>query len=89
MPYSAGYTDRFLKDVKKLDTHQRELVYKRIDKILLNPDLGKPLHAPLHDYKSERLEKVRIIYKIVGNTIEFAWLDNRSHVYVYRIKVVG
>ena len=81
MPYSAGYSDRFLQDVKKLDKHQRELVFKRIQKILANPQLGKPLHAPLHDYKSERLEKYRIIYKVVGNTVEFAWLDHRSRVY--------
>jgi mRNA-degrading endonuclease RelE of RelBE toxin-antitoxin system len=81
MPYSAGYSDRFLADVKKLDKHQRKLVYKRIEKILANPQLGKPLHAPLHDYLSERLEKFRIIYKIVGNTAEFAWLDHRGHVY--------
>ncbi len=81
MPYSAGYTDKLLRQIKKLDKHQRELIYKRIQKILENPQLGKPLHAPLHDYKSERLEKYRIIYKIVNNTIEFAWLEHRSHVY--------
>lgn len=81
MAYSAGYSDQFLSDVKKLDKHQRELVYKRVGKILANPQLGKPLHAPLHEYKSERLEKLRIIYKISGNTVEFAWLDHRGHVY--------
>jgi len=39
------------------------------------------LHAPLHDYKSERLEKLRIIYKVVGEKVESAWLDDRGHVY--------
>ncbi len=81
MAYSAGYSDRFLQDVKKLDKHQRKLVYKRIEKILSNPQLGKPLHAPLHAYKSERLEKSRIIYKILGNAVEFAWIDHRDRVY--------
>jgi len=81
MPFSAGYSDRFLQDVKKLDKHQRGLVYKRIEKVLENSQLGKPLHAPLHDYKSERLEKLRIIYKVVGEKVEFAWLDDRGHVY--------
>ncbi|MBI5177008.1 hypothetical protein HY995_02890 [Candidatus Micrarchaeota archaeon] len=70
-----------MEDVKNLDKHQRELVYKRIGKILEAPQLGKPLHSPLHDYQSERLEKLRIIYKIVGQTVEFAWLDDRGHVH--------
>ncbi|OIO26165.1 hypothetical protein AUJ14_02580 [Candidatus Micrarchaeota archaeon CG1_02_55_22] len=81
MPLPAAYSDRLLQDVKKLDRRRRELVFKKIEKILLNPELGKPLHAPLHDYKSERLENLRIIYKISEESVVFAWLDARGRVY--------
>ena len=81
MPYSSEFSEKFLDQVKKLDRHRKELIYKRIEKILAMPELGKPLHSPLSDYKSERLEKYRIIYKIKGEKIIFAWLDHRKHVY--------
>ena len=79
--YSAGYSGKFLAQLKKLDRHQKELVFKRIEKVLQNPQLGKPLHAPLANYLSERLENYRIIYKIKGGTVEFTWLDPRDKVY--------
>lgn len=81
MPYSSSFSERFLEQVKKLDRHRKELVYKRIEKVLAHPELGKPLHAPLSDYKSERLEKYRIVYKVEGNAVVFAWLDHRKSVY--------
>ena len=79
--YKAAFTDRILEEMKKLDRRQRQLVYKRIGKILEMPELGKPLHAPLNNYKSERMEKHRIVYKVVGSTVVFAWLEHRKHVY--------
>ena len=59
----------------------RKRIGKRIGKILEMPELGKPLHAPLNNYKSERMEKHRIVYKVVGSTVVFAWLEHRKHVY--------
>ncbi len=75
------YSDRFKKQYKKLDPRQQELVKKKILKIAENPDLGKPLHAPLQHYKSERVENLRIIYSVENKTIQFAWIDDRGHVY--------
>ncbi|MCR4335308.1 MAG: hypothetical protein NUV57_02105 [archaeon] len=81
MGYVYFRSDRFKKEYKKLDGHQQELVDKKLLKIIENPLLGKPLHAPLQNYKSERIEKLRIIYLIIGKTIKFAWIDDRGHVY--------
>ncbi len=75
------YSERFKKQYKKLDPHQQELVKKKILKIVENPALGKPLHAPLQHYLSERIENLRIIYRVNDTTIQFAWLDDRGHVY--------
>ncbi|MBU1197026.1 type II toxin-antitoxin system RelE/ParE family toxin [Candidatus Micrarchaeota archaeon] len=79
--YFSAFSHRFLGQLKKLDRRQKELVFKRIEKILRNPEMGKPLHAPLANYLSERFESHRIIFKIRGSTVEFAWLDKRKRVY--------
>ena len=79
--FSSTFTDKFLEQLKKLERHKREMVFKKIQKILEHPELGKPLHAPLGGYRSERLEKYRIIYKISANTVEFAWFEHRQDAY--------
>ncbi|MDO8537947.1 MAG: type II toxin-antitoxin system RelE/ParE family toxin [archaeon] len=81
MAYSFYHSDCFKKEFKKLDKHQQELVKKKMEKIIAQPELGKPLHAPLQNFKSERIEKLRIIYTIEGTTIKFAWIDDRGHAY--------
>ncbi|MFH1750564.1 MAG: type II toxin-antitoxin system RelE/ParE family toxin [Candidatus Micrarchaeota archaeon] len=74
-------TSEFENSLKKLDKNQQRLILKRMDKILEMPDLGKPLHAPMQNYRSERVEKFRIIYAVRGESIYFAFLANRKHVY--------
>ena len=81
MPYSYFFSDGFEKQYKKLDSWHQELVKKKIQKITENPELGKPLHKPLQNYKSERVEKLRVIYTVRENTIEFCWIQHRKHAY--------
>ncbi|MBS3061957.1 MAG: type II toxin-antitoxin system RelE/ParE family toxin [Candidatus Diapherotrites archaeon] len=81
MPYSVFRSDRFKKEYKKLDGRQQQLVKKKIDKIVENPEVGKPLHAPLQNFKSERIENLRIVYTIEGTLIKFAWIEDRGHAY--------
>jgi mRNA-degrading endonuclease RelE of RelBE toxin-antitoxin system len=81
MPFDYFRTERFKKEYQKLDKRQQEIVKKKMQKILENPELGKPLHVPLQNFKSERIEKLRIIYTLEGKTIKFTWLDDRGHAY--------
>lgn len=81
MVYGYFRSERFKKEYKKLDRRQQELIDKKIQKIIELPELGKPLRAPLQNFKSERIEKLRIIYALEGKTIKFAWIDDRGHVY--------
>ena len=81
MQYPYFRSERFKKEYKKLDPHQQILVKKKIDKIVENPEIGKPLRSPLQNFKSERVEKLRIIYVLEGKLIKFAWIDDRGHVY--------
>lgn len=81
MPYSYSFSSEFKKAFRKLDDRTKSLVKKKIAKIAENPELGKPLHKPLQNFKSERVEKLRLVYSFDGKFIEFAMLDGRGHVY--------
>lgn len=81
MPYNYSFSSEFKKAFGKLDNRMKFLVKKKIAKIAENPELGKPLHKPLQNFKSERVEKMRIVYAFDGKSIEFALLDDRGHVY--------
>lgn len=81
MPYNYFRSDRFKKEYNRLDWQQKKLVAKKMTKIIQQPQLGKPLRAPLQNFKSERIENLRIIYTIEGSTIKFSWIDDRGHVY--------
>ncbi len=81
MPYNYSFSGEFKKAFRKLDDRMKILVKKKIAKIAANPDLGKPLHKPLQNLKSERVEKLRLVYYFDGKSIEFALLDDRGHVY--------
>lgn len=81
MDYIYEFRDTFKKVLKKLDPHTRRLVYKRIEKILKVPHLGKPLSWPFHGFCAERLENLRIVYKIEGNVVKFYFLEDRGRAY--------
>lgn len=74
-------TKEFENSLKKLDKNQQRLILRRMDKILQMPELGKPLHAPMQNYRSERIEVFRIIYSQKGDTIYFAFLEHRKTAY--------
>lgn len=78
------FTPDFDKALQKLDSSIRKLVLKRIEKTLRNPELGKPLHAPLAGYFSERVLSYRIIYRFSAQTVTFTFLDHRDRVYSKR-----
>ncbi len=81
MPYQYSYSKKFRKAYNKLDERTKGLVGKKIAKIGESPELGKPLHKPLQKFRSERIEKLRIVYTFDGQSVELAWLDDRSHAY--------
>ena len=71
----------FERALKKLDKRQKEIILKKMQKIIENPEFGKPLHKPMQNYKSERAEKLRIIYTMKGESVIFAFLEHRQKAY--------
>ena len=79
--YKHSFSVRFQKQYQKLDPHIKELVKKKIAKIMENPLSGKPLHTPLQNLFSERIEKLRIVYSVQNDIVGFEWIEHRNHVY--------
>ncbi|PIN84766.1 MAG: hypothetical protein COV47_05695 [Candidatus Diapherotrites archaeon CG11_big_fil_rev_8_21_14_0_20_37_9] len=78
---SFSTTHKWDKKFVKLDLRTKKVVLKKIDKIVENPLLGKPLHKPLQNRYSERVEKLRIIYKYLAGHVTFLYFEDRGHVY--------
>jgi len=74
-------TPTFDKQFQRLDRRQQGVVLKKMRKIVLQPELGKPLRVPLQDRKSERIENLRLIYGHARGHVTFLYFDDRGHVY--------
>jgi len=75
------YTEKFEREFKKIDKSIKEKAIKQIDKILENPDIGKPLKYQLKDERTVYVKPYRIIYSFFNNTIYFLKFEHRKGVY--------
>jgi len=82
MPVTEVYTSvEFVRDVKPLDKSLRVKLDKQIDKVIENPDVGKPLR---YDMKGERtiyIKPYRLIYKVEGETLFLLRFEHRKDAY--------
>jgi len=76
------FEKEFKKQYKKI---KNKSLLSRIDKILLkleqNPFLGKPLRYSIKNYRSLRVGKYRIIYRIEDDKIFILCFDHRKLIY--------
>lgn len=75
------YTEKFEKEVKKLDSSIKIKVIKQIEKIIQEPQIGKPLRYDLKGEKTVYVKPYRIIYSFDKNTITFLRVQHRKVVY--------
>ena len=75
-------TDVFEKDILHLGNDLRLRLKKAIEKISLNPTLGKPLRH-FSNVFSERIENKRLIYQLRKNDVLLVCFKNRDEVYDY------
>ncbi|WP_456473666.1 type II toxin-antitoxin system RelE family toxin [Candidatus Pyrohabitans sp.] len=67
MKYKLKFTKAFQKNIKKFRKNKEivEGLMGRIEKIIENPDCGKPLKYALSSYRSVRVKsRYRLIYKV-------------------------
>ena len=71
------------KALRKLDNSVREDLLKKIKKLGVNPEIGKPLSGNLAGLWRLRYDKYRIIYKIKNQELVVLILDicHRKSVY--------
>lgn len=75
------YTDKFDKELKKIDKSFKEIIIKHIKKIIQSPNIGKPLRYDLKGERTVYVRLFRIIYSFSNNTIYFLRFQHRKEVY--------
>jgi addiction module RelE/StbE family toxin len=75
------YTEKFEKEVKKLDSSVKIKVIKQIEKIIQEPKIGKPLRYDLKEERTIYVKPYRIIYTFHKNIITFLRVQHRKLVY--------
>ncbi len=76
------WTEKFEKEVKKLrDNATKTRVIKDIDKIMENPEVGKPLRFALKGERTIRIAQYRLIYSLIGGKLYLLCFEHRSKVY--------
>jgi mRNA-degrading endonuclease RelE of RelBE toxin-antitoxin system len=75
-------TPVFDKDVKKLDRNERKLLQELLEKIRLQPEIGKPMEHYANVF-SKRTEHRRLIYQVKRREGEIILLlyENRGEAY--------
>lgn len=73
--YSVHYTDRSVKNLKKIPEKWQERIVKTIDDLENNPFQGKKLQGELQGLFSLRVWPYRIIYSIQKEKITITIID--------------
>ena len=74
-------TETFSKEFKKLDKSIRTKLLKQIDKILENPEIGKPLRYNSKGERTTYVKPYRLIYKFENNLVTLLKFEHRNEVY--------
>jgi mRNA-degrading endonuclease RelE of RelBE toxin-antitoxin system len=75
------FTEKFEREFKKADASIKEKAKKQMDKIIENPETGKPLRYDLKGERTVYVKPFRIIYSFFNNTIYFLCFEHRGMVY--------
>lgn len=76
------YTDEFKKSIKKIrDKGLQVKIKKIVEKIIENPDVGKPLQYELAGMRSVRIPPFRILYEYTDDHLTLHTFEHRDSVY--------
>ena len=73
-------SNAFKKNVKHLDSFDRQKLEKKIQKIISNPNVGKPLKYTRGE-RALYVKPFRIVYAVRGEEIVLLKFDHRKQVY--------
>lgn len=72
---------KILKKLKKKDRQALNQIEEQIEKILQNPEVGKPLRYDMKHLRRVHVGSFVLVYKIIGNEIRFLDFDHHDKVY--------
>lgn len=76
------YSKEFEEDVKKIrDNALKKRLIKQVEKILKNPEIGKPLRYNLKGERSVYVSPYRLVYALVDDKIFLLRFRHREDVY--------
>lgn len=76
------YSKEFEQDVKKIrDNALKERLIKQVEKILKNPETGKPLRYNLKGERSVYVPPYRLVYALLDDKIYLMRFRHREDVY--------
>ena len=75
------YTEKFEREFRKTDKSIKEKAQKQIKKIIIDPEIYKPLKFNLKGERTVYVKPFRIIYAFFNNTIYFLRFEHRKDVY--------
>ena len=76
------YTQKFERDVKRLrDSLLKERLEKQINKVVGDPESGKPLRYGLKGEWTVRIPPYRLIYAVQGDRLILLRFEHRKDVY--------
>ena len=78
------YTNKFEHEFKKADASIKAKAQKQIQKIIENPETGKPLRYDLKGERTVYVKPYRIIYSYDDGTLYFLRFEHRKGVYDQR-----
>lgn len=81
--YEIVFQSKAEKFLKKLDKFEQNIIANKLEQLMVNPRLGKPLVANLAGLWSLRIGKYRAIYQIVDNKLVIYVLNigHRKNIY--------
>jgi len=85
--YKFSYTDFFKKALKKIEAKDHsfyERIVKKIDEIINNPLLGKPLRNILKNRRRIHIGPFVLVYRINEEEKEVRFLDFDHHDKIYK-----
>jgi len=81
--FKLFYSATVRKQIKKLHPQLKPFIRKKIEHLIGQPYLGKPLERELTGYYSLRANRYRVIYKINDDsgTIDIHYIGHRKDIY--------
>ena len=81
--FKINFSKEATKKLNKLSSREKSKIFKKLDKLTLNPYLGKPLQGKLKGKFSLRVWPLRVIYTVdfKSQNIIIVTLGHRGDVY--------